>query len=364
MRVRFYSSKAFLLLCVFGLISAFTSSPNEVAASSGFAHATANEDVCESQESCPLAGIGADMIAAYPAPDVVQLAANQEMISDRLYQRVSQRVDIYDAPNGNIVSSLDAGFNFVTTWGPEGEWTQINQDQWVRTEFLTPVTPSTFAGVLLPETLPYPMAWALVHIVPSRTPGAEPISGDAVILRYTKLNLYDVVNVDGWDWYQVGVAQWVEQRDIARVEPVERPADVDTTKWVSVDLYEQVAIAYEDQRPVFATLISSGLADWPTNEGLFHVYVRYPRTVMSGAEGQADFYYLEEVPWTMYFDHDIGLHGTYWHDGFGYRHSHGCVNLSITDSHWLYDWASSEIDLTVPEDTGAAVYVYSSGAYR
>ncbi len=308
--------------------------------------------------------VSADVIAAYPEPAVEPLAPNMEMISDRLYQRVLQRVDIYDAPNGNITGSLDAGFNFVTTWSPEGEWTQINYDQWVRTEFLRPATPSTFAGVILPETLPYPMAWALVNFVISRTPGAEPIDGDAVILRYTRLNLYTTVNIDGWEWYQIGIDQWVEQRNIARVLPVQRPAEIDTERWVSIDLFEQVAIAYEGTRPVFATLVSSGLADWPTNEGLFHVYVRYPRTVMSGAEGQEDFYYLEEVPWTMYFDDDIGLHGAYWHDGFGYRRSHGCVNLSITDSHWLYDWASVEIDLTIPEDEGAAVYVYSSGQYR
>ena len=184
------------------------------------------------------------------------------------------------------------------------------------------------------------------------------------LLRYTVVNIYATVHVDDWDWYQIGVDQWVEQRKIARVLPVERPADIDTDKWVSVDLYEQVAIAYEGDTPVFATLVSSGLNDWPTNEGLFHVYVRYPRTLMHGAEGNPDFYSLQEVPWTMYFDHDIGLHGTYWHDGFGYRHSHGCVNLSITDAHWLYNWASCEIDLSVPNDTGAAVYVYSSGAYR
>ncbi len=329
---------------------------------------TISADMCDPADPACVevasSGVSADVIAAYPEPAVEALAPNMEMISDRLYQRVLQRVDIYDTPNGNIVGSLDAGFNYVTTWSPEGEWTQINQDQWVRTEFLRAATPSQFAGVILPDTLLYPMAWALVNFVTSRAPGAEAIDGDTVILRYTRLNLYATVTIDGWDWFQIGVDQWVEQRNIARVLPVERPAEVDTERWVSVDLYEQVAIAYEGTHPVFATLISSGLADWPTNEGLFHVYVRYPRTVMSGAEGQEDFYYLEEVPWTMYFDHDIGLHGTYWHDGFGYRHSHGCVNLSITDSHWLYQWASTEIDLTVPEDEGAAVYVYSSGEYR
>jgi len=131
-----------------------------------------------------------------------------------------------------------------------------------------------------------------------------------------------------------------------------------------VDLYEQVLIAYEDDTPVFATLISSGLPQWSTNTGLFNIYVRYERTIMSGAEGQPDFYYLEEVPWTMYFDQDIGLHGAYWHDGFGYRRSHGCVNMSITDAAWIYRWSASEFDFTVENDLGAAVYVYYSDSYQ
>jgi hypothetical protein len=79
---------------------------------------------------------------------------------------------------------------------------------------------------------------------------------------------------------------------------------------------------------------------------------------MSGAEGQEDFYSLENVPWTLYFDNDISLHGTYWHDGFGYRHSHGCVNLTITDSHWVFDW-SQEGGYEKP-----MVHVWASGEYR
>ncbi|HLU10668.1 MAG TPA: L,D-transpeptidase [Oceanobacillus sp.] len=313
---------------------------------------------------CP-PGISEAEILAYPTPNVQQLYPDDTLLYDRMYQRVNGAVDIYDAPNGNIVNTLDAGFNFVTTQGTQDEWTMINPDQWVRTEFLSVARPSRFAGVTLPEEpLPYPFGWILWNVVPSRTPGAEPTDGDLALLRYTLVNLYSSVEVDGWRWYQVGVDQWVHQTLIGKYIPVERPAEVDTEKWVSVDLYEQVVIAYENEKPVFVTLVSSGLAEWPTNEGLFHVYVRYPRTIMSGAEGQEDFYYLEEVPWTQYFDGDIGLHGTYWHDGFGYRHSHGCVNLSITDSYWLYNWAASEIDFETPNDTGAAVYVYSSGQYK
>jgi hypothetical protein len=83
---------------------------------------------------------------------------------------------------------------------------------------------------------------------------------------------------------------------------------------------------------------------------------------MTGAEGQADFYYLQDVPWNMFFSEDVALHGTYWHDGFGYRHSHGCVNLSLADANWLYGWSADQH----PDDRseGLGVYVYSSGTYE
>ncbi len=325
--------------------------------------ALAHVDCGAELQNC--SGESHEAISAYDKPAVEQLAPNETLLYDRAYQRVMNAIDIYDTPNGNVVSTLDAGFNFVTTHGVQDNWTLINNEQWVLSEHLRYAQPSRFAGVRLPEeSLPYPIAWVLVNTVPSRTPGAEPTEGDLAVLRYTLINIYAQVEIEGWRWYQIGVDQWIHQTLVAKVLPVERPEDVDTRKWVSIDLYEQVAIAYEGETPVFATLISSGLEEWPTREGLFNVYIRYPRTIMSGAEGKPDFYYLEEVPWTMYFDGDIGLHGTYWHDGFGYRHSHGCVNLSITDSAWLYNWASDEHDLTVPNDKGAAVYVYSSGEYR
>jgi hypothetical protein len=302
-------------------------------------------------------------ILAYPKPDVQQLYAQHDQLYDRHYEKVLSAVNIYDAPNGSVVDTLGAGFTYITAKGSVDGWTEIDLDRWVQNENLKEVLPSTYAGVTLPAKLPYPIAWILVNVVPSVTPGGDAPDNALPILRYSVVNIYSTTHIGDWDWYQIGVDQWVEQRKIARMLPVARPADVDTQKWVSVDLYEQVAIAYDGDTPVFATLISSGLKDWPTNEGLFHVYVRYPRTLMSGANGKPDFYSLQEVPWTQYFDHDIALHGTYWHDGFGYRHSHGCVNMSISDSQWIYNWASSEIDLSVSNDKGAAVYVYSSGTY-
>lgn len=311
-------------------------------------------------------GLPSEEIALNPSPNVRQVYADDSVVFDRRYRRVLAATEFYDAPGAAAQDSLGQGFNFVTINTEENGWARTANGLWLKPDVLsTEVNTSRFAGLHFPdEPLPHPVAWLLVHVRPSGSPGADSNPNYPVLLRYTTVNVFARVLVDGWYWYQIGVDKWVKQTQVAMIEPIERPADVDTERWIAVDLYEQVLIAYEGTTPVYATLVSSGLQDWPTNEGLFHVYVRYPRTVMAGAYGQPDFYYLQEVPWTMYFDNDIALHGAYWHDGFGYRRSHGCVNLSITDAKFLYDWSSPEFDYTVAEDTGPAVYVYSSGAYR
>jgi hypothetical protein len=319
---------------------------------------------CPELATCtPGVGISDAALAAYPQPDVRPLSIIDNVLYDRSYKKVPGHLEVFDAPGGTLVTTTGPGFSYVTVWQIEGEWAKIDADQWVRTSALSDdVLISRFAGVQLPEEdLPYPMAWTLRHLRPALTPGGDESDLNPFLYRYTRVSLYTYMEVDGYRWYQIGKDQWIHQFDVAKLTPIERPEDVDTEKWVGIDLYEQTLIAYEGERPVYTTLISSGLADWPTNEGLFHVYLRYDRTPMSGAYQQPDFYFLQEVPWTQYFDGDIALHGTYWHDGFGYRHSHGCVNASITDAKWLYEWGTDQWDFETGQ--GLAIYVYSSGLY-
>ena len=73
----------------------------------------------------------------------------------------------------------------------------------------------------------------------------------------------------------------------------------------------------------------------PTVTGTYHIYIKLLLSDMIGPD-----YFLPDVPYVMYFYQDYGLHGTYWHHDFGTPVSHGCVNLSIPDAEWLYDFSS------------------------
>lgn len=116
--------------------------------------------------------------------------------------------------------------------------------------------------------------------------------------------------------------------------PIEDPG-MGSERWIDVDLSEQRVYAYEGSSIVNTFIVSTGTWLHPTVTGRFKIYIKLRYTDMSGPG-----YYLPDVPYTMYFYSGYALHGTYWHNNFGVPMSHGCVNLSIPDAGWLFNWAS------------------------
>ena len=106
------------------------------------------------------------------------------------------------------------------------------------------------------------------------------------------------------------------------------------TRWIDVDLSSQTTRAMQGNTVVRRMVVSTGLARYPTPVGRFRVYAKYRSTPMSGPG-----YYLPGVPHTMYFYRGYAIHGTYWHNNFGRRMSHGCINLTRADAAWLYNWS-------------------------
>jgi len=106
-------------------------------------------------------------------------------------------------------------------------------------------------------------------------------------------------------------------------------------RWIDVNLSQQRTYAYEGDTLVNSFVVSTGTWQTPTVTGKFKIWIKVRSQAMSGPG-----YYLPDVPFVMYFYKDYGLHGTYWHNNFGTPMSHGCVNLTIPDSEWLYNFAS------------------------
>lgn len=116
--------------------------------------------------------------------------------------------------------------------------------------------------------------------------------------------------------------------------PPAAPEQIDETRWIDVDLSEQTLRAYENGAIVQTYLISSGLPATPTPTGQFRIWIKLRTDDMAGAG-----YYIEDVPWVMYFYQGYGLHGVTWHANFGHRMSHGCVNQPNAMAEWLFSFA-------------------------
>lgn len=106
-------------------------------------------------------------------------------------------------------------------------------------------------------------------------------------------------------------------------------------RWILIDLSRQRLIAWEGNQPVYAVIVSTGKSETPTRTGVFKVYTKYETTRMTGPD-----YDVPDVPYTMYYDGGMAIHGAYWHNLFGTPVSHGCTNVAVNHAKWLFEWAS------------------------
>src|SRR5262249_49621683 len=74
---------------------------------------------------------------------------------------------------------------------------------------------------------------------------------------------------------------------------------------------------------------------------------------------------LRDVPYVEYFSSGYALHAAYWHDVFGEARSHGCINLSPIDAHYLFGWSDPPVPdgwhavfTTKDAPRGTLVYVH------
>jgi L,D-transpeptidase catalytic domain len=227
-----------------------------------------------------------------------------------------------------------------------GRFFKRQDSTWLQVSSRVSVPHSYPGGIELSRTPTTSFGWILPYapeLESKRTPGyALEDSTGHTLSQYQIVQVYSTQLVNDTEWYLIAPDEWVEGRFIGRVlSNIVPPEGVTDGRWIEVNLAEQTMAVYDHNELVYATLIASGLDPFFTKPGLFQIERKLESTPMSGAftEDRSDYYYLEDVPWTMYYDHARALHGAYWRTAFGFPQSHGCVNLAPADAHWLFDWA-------------------------
>lgn len=205
-------------------------------------------------------------------------------------------------------------------------------------------TPSDMHGELLNAQMRLPLAFVYsddpAPLIQRNADKREPVG-----LAY-KHARFHVEKTARWDERDVAVGQdglAVERQYLRIAKRQPRPRGISAAqKWLHVDLDRQTLVAYEGDRAVFATLVSTGREGHDTPTGLFHIHEKHKTVTMRGSDASGVFE-VSEVPWTMFYHRGYALHGAYWHDDFGKVRSHGCVNLSPVDARWLFQFTTGQL---------------------
>jgi lipoprotein-anchoring transpeptidase ErfK/SrfK len=277
--------------------------------------------------------------------------------------------DIYEAPSlespiiahrqrDELVSVLE---EFVSDFGPPwnprwyrviGGFMHTAHLARVDTHFNVPLSRVQPEGQLLRVTVPYTRTFRY----------SDSLGWDPVYRLYYESNHWAIDVTEGPDgspWYLLEddlihveyMAPATHFQPIAAEEyaPI-RPEILN--KKIVVSLAKQDLTAYENGEVIFNTRVSTGIPQLaPTTNGIpsetprgvFNVSIKTPVRHMGDGQVTSDIhaYELPGVPWTTFFtETGVAFHGTYWHDNYGGRMSHGCVNMRTEEALWLYRWTT------------------------
>jgi hypothetical protein len=137
----------------------------------------------------------------------------------------------------------------------------------------------------------------------------------------------------------------------ADAEPAVPGAPLARRTWLEASVYGGWLIAYENMRPVFATLMAPGrgggkspdaknlVSTSSTPLGVFPITGKFVTATMDGPEGVVH----SDVPWVQNFRSAHAIHSAYWHDAWGERVSGGCLNVSPRDGHFLFGFTEPKL---------------------
>ncbi|MBN2047966.1 MAG: L,D-transpeptidase [Anaerolineaceae bacterium] len=253
---------------------------------------------------------------------------------------------VEDAVNGGARRTLPGAEIYVSYFSTqefEGKtYYEIAPGKWMSGDLLEPIEASEFRGIEIRERPEHAFGWVIddTYSIFRFGDWEQEIQGN-FYPRYRMVEILGQSCPGEQQMLQIGANEWIRADAVSLVALRESaPSYVRNCRWIEVNLDAQNLVVYDQCQPVFATLISAGREPGWTGTGAFTIYNEHeandllsPDPVLTGN------YFLQDVPHILYYEGSWALHGAYWHDQFGKPYSHGCVNLSLRDADWLYDWA-------------------------
>jgi hypothetical protein len=245
---------------------------------------------------------------------------------------------------------LEKGF-FVTLADKAVEnrrsWWRTARGAYVRTTHVFRHRSRDFEGVALGEDITFPVGF----VMSKKEKLLELGPGDKLkvvrkVPQRTFLDLAEEIEIREKTYMMTTDGLLVRKKIMRMPELQPPPKGLEPwERWIDVDRSRQLLVAYEGSRPVYVTLVSTGKKGtkeepFETPLGRWRIKSKHISTTMAGNTASDGNYAIQDVPWSMFFEGSYALHGAFWHRGFGYVRSHGCVNLGPSDARWLFLWTT------------------------
>jgi len=325
------------------------------------------------REFLKLGGLALGGLALRPARGIFY---QQEFPQAEYLGRVVQKTDFYARPDYYSTKLSPVYEDTVVPWLREvvGVWPNRPNQRWVETpdgylwiRFVQSVRNQPNQPMdSLPETSIGPGMWVQVSVpwVEVYLYNAAPLAPSIkhVIennrqprLYYSQIIWVDEISTDdnGQVWYRLkepygsygdifwGPAEAFHPLSSEGMAPISPGVE---NKRVEINLNRQTLSCFEDEREVFFCRVSTGQIpfDTPTSDW-FRIWRKLVSVHMSGGTTGGG-YDLAGIGWTTLFTGEgIAIHSTFWHNNFGERMSHGCVNARPQDALYVFRWTQPTV---------------------
>jgi hypothetical protein len=251
-------------------------------------------------------------------------------------------------------AKVHSGFALLSTFDYEGRRFGLTTDLAVLPIDRTRVIKeSSFAGIELSDEVTLPVAFLkvqhgtrwLLEGGSGIKPGAALGFREAVPIRGAERK------IGGVGYYEARDGSLVRADQVVKIDRFKKAPAWATggRKWIDVSILKQSLVAYEGTKPVYVTLVSTGIdglgdprKTHSTILGAFLIHTKHVSVTMDDDKA-GDVFDFRDVPYVQYFTEGFALHTAYWHDDFGTPRSHGCVNLSPRDAAKLFGWTGPEL---------------------
>ncbi len=252
---------------------------------------------------------------------------------------------------------------FVDAFDADGRSWLLSWDRGiVPRDRVRPYAKSEFHGVAIDEQVRLPIAFFRERQPKFRRDAAgkiEPVEGQFWERQSWVMATEEQVEQDGKRYFvtrQDGLLASVDDVSLARrshyVPPRIQGQKQGRRTWIDVSILGGWLVAYELNKPVYATMVSPGRGGVPkhgvdpletasTPVGRFRITGKFVTATMV-SNASRDIVH-DEVMYTQNFSGPYALHGAYWHDQWGKPKSGGCVNLAPIDARRLFAWTEPQL---------------------